>query len=84
MKTLKKIILDDSRTTIRDVADNVVILFGSCQAIFTDVLGMKRLFVSNPKIVPKCVNFEQKKHRMDIDQEMLATFNDDPDCSKRS
>ena len=31
--------------TIREVADDVFISFGSCQAIFTDVLGMKRLLV---------------------------------------
>ena len=35
MKTLKQ------RITIREVADDVGILFCSCQAIFTDVLGIK-------------------------------------------
>ena len=50
-------ILDNSRITIREVADDVGILFGSGQAIFTDVLGMKR---AAAKIVPKLINFEQK------------------------
>ena len=37
-----KIILDNRQITIRKVADDVSISFGSCQAIFTDVLDMKR------------------------------------------
>ena len=31
------------------------------------------------KIVPKLINFEQTQRPMDIAQEMLSTFNDDPD-----
>ena len=58
------------------IEDDVGIPLGSCQAIFTDILGMKR---AAAKIVPKLLNFEQKYHRMDIVQEMLMTFNDDPD-----
>ena len=34
------------------------------------------------KMVPKVLNFEQKKCRMDIVQEMLMTFNNDPDLLK--
>ena len=49
-------ILDNRRITIRDVADDVGILFGSCQAIFKDVIGMK---CTAAKIVPKLLNFEQ-------------------------
>ena len=42
IEAVKKMILNNRRTTIREVADDVGISFGSCQAIFTDVLGMKR------------------------------------------
>ena len=66
-------ILDNRRNTIIQVADDVGISFGSCQAIFMDVLGMKR---AGAKIVPKLLNFEQKQLRMDIAQEMLTTVND--------
>ena len=45
------------------------------QAIFTDVLGMKR---AAAKIVSKLPNFKQKQHCIDIVQEILTTFNDDP------
>ena len=63
IKAVKNKILDNHRRiTIREVANDVGISFVSCQAIFTDVLGMKRLAA---KIVPKFLNFEQKQGSMD-------------------
>ena len=50
IEAVKKIILDNRRINIREVADVVGISFGSCQAIFMDILGMKR---AAAKIVPK-------------------------------
>ena len=50
IEAVKKMILYNCQITIREVADDVGISFGSCQAIFTDVLGMKRVA---GKIVPK-------------------------------
>ena len=41
-----------------------------------DLVYIKR---AAAKIVPKLLHFEQKQRRMDIAQEMLMTFNDDPD-----
>ena len=58
---MKKTILDNRRITIREVADDVDISFDSCQAIFTDVSGMKR---AAAKIVLKLLNFKQKQRRM--------------------
>ena len=49
-------------------------------SILTDVLGMKRAAAN---IVPKLLNFEQKQRHMDIAQDMLTTFNDDPDLLKK-
>ena len=34
------------------------------------------------KIVPKLLKFKQKQRRVDIAQEMLTQFNDDPDLLK--
>ena len=65
--------MDNRRITVREVADDVGILFGSCQAILTDFVGIKS---AAAKIVPKLINFEQKQGRMDIGQEMLTTFNE--------
>ena len=56
IKALKKIILNNRRIAIRAIADDVGISFGSCQAIFTDVLSMKH---AAAEIVPKLLNFEQ-------------------------
>ena len=73
-------ILDNRRIIIREVANDVGISFGLCQAIFMDVLGMK---CAAEKIVSKLLNFEQKLLRMDIAQEMLAIFNDVPELLKK-
>ena len=43
-------ILNNRGISIREVADDVGISFGSCEACFADVLGMKREVA---KIVPK-------------------------------
>ena len=58
IEAVKKMILDNRRITIREVADGVSISFGSCQVICNDVLGMKR---AAAKIVPKLLNLEQKQ-----------------------
>ena len=52
-------IFNNHRITIKDVSDNVGISYGSRQAIFSNVLCMKRASV---KIVPKLLNFKQKKN----------------------
>ena len=62
IEAVKKMILDNSRITIREVADDVGISFGLCQAIFTDVSGIKRAAAN---IVRNLLNFEQKQQGMD-------------------
>ena len=51
IEAVKKIILNNRRITIREVADNVSISFISWQAIFMDVFSLKRAAV---KIFPNC------------------------------
>ena len=80
IEAVKKMILDIRRITIREIPDDVGISFGSCHAIFTDVLRIKH---AAAKIIPKSLNFEQKQYRMEIAQEVLTTFNDDPDLLKK-
>ena len=80
IEAVKKMMLGNRWISIRQVADDVDISFGSCQAIFADVLGMKS---AAAKIVPKWLNFEQKQRRTDIAQKMWTTFNDDPDFLKK-
>ena len=76
IETEKKMILDNCRITIREVADDVGISIGLCKAILADAFGMKR---AAAKIIPKFLNFEQIKRRMYIAQEMLTMFNNDLD-----
>ena len=52
IEAVKTIISNNRRITIKEVADDVGISFGSWQAIFTDILGMKR---EAAKIIPNIV-----------------------------
>ena len=56
IEAMKKMILNNRRITTGKVTDDVGISLDLCQAIFTDVLGMKR---ATAKFVPKLLNFEQ-------------------------
>ena len=80
IEKVKKLVLANRRITIREVADDVGISIGSCHAIFTDVLGMRRVAA---KIVPKLLNFDQKQRRMDTAQQLLNDVNDDPELLER-
>ena len=53
IETVTKTLLNNHRITITEVADDVDISCGSCQVIFTDVLGIKR---AAAKIVLKLLN----------------------------
>ena len=56
-------VLDSRRITVREVVNDIGISVGSCQAIFTDVLGLKR---AAAKTVQNLLYFEQTQHGMDI------------------
>ena len=73
-------ILDKRRITIRKVAYDVGTSFGLCQAIFTNVVGIKRAAAN---IIPKLLNFKQKQRHMDFTQEVLTMFNDNPYLLKK-
>lgn len=73
-------VMNDRRITIREVADEVCISIGSCHDIFSNVLGLKRVAA---KFIPKLLNFDQKRNRMNIAQELLNDVNDDPNLLQR-
>ena len=79
-EAVMKIDMENRRITIREVAEDVGISVGSCHAIFSDILELKRVAA---KFVPKLLNFDQKTRRMTIAQEILNDVNDDPDLLKR-
>ena len=72
--------MENRRITIREVAEDVGISVGSCHAIFSDILGLKRVAA---KFVPKLLNSYQKTRRMTIAQEMLNDVNYDPNLFKK-
>ena len=49
VEAVKEIVLKNRRNTIREVAEDVGISFGSCHDILSDVLGMRRV---SAKFVP--------------------------------
>ena len=55
--------MDNRWIIIREFADDVDISFGSCQAIFTDVLSIKS---AAARIVLKLLNFEQKQQSVGL------------------
>ena len=54
-EAVKKIVMENRRITIREVAEDVSISVGSCHAIFSDIFGLKRVTV---KFVPKFLSFD--------------------------
>ncbi|UYV62765.1 hypothetical protein LAZ67_2001857 [Cordylochernes scorpioides] len=73
-------ILANRRITVREVAEDLNISIGSCHSIFINDLGMRRVAA---KFVPKLLNCDQKQHRMNIANEMLDSFRDDPNLLQR-
>ena len=64
---VERIVLEDRRTTIGEVADRLEISFGSVQSILTSNLGMHRVAA---KFVPRLLTSDQKQFRIDICQDL--------------
>ncbi|XP_018360609.1 PREDICTED: putative uncharacterized protein FLJ37770 [Trachymyrmex cornetzi] len=80
VKKVKEIVLANRRITIREVAEELRILYGSCEAIFINILGMKRVAA---KFIPKILNFQQKQYRVELAKQMLADIANDPELLQR-
>ena len=65
---VRDLILQNRRLTIREIAEDVGISFGSCQAILTEKLNMHRVAA---KFVPRVLTEDQKANRVNISQELL-------------
>jgi len=68
------LVRSDRRLTIREMAEECNISFGSCQEILTEKLQMRRVAA---KIVPKLLTEDQKQHRIHLSEELLQKANDD-------
>ncbi|UYV63484.1 hypothetical protein LAZ67_2004229 [Cordylochernes scorpioides] len=75
-----KLVLEDRRITVREVAEEAGISFGSTQSIMKDVLGVRRL---KAFLVPKDLTFDQKNARKETASLNLEATTDDPELLKR-
>ena len=75
MARVREIIRADQRLTIREVAEDVGIAFGTCQKILTEELQMRRV---SAKFVPRLLTAEQKKDRVSICTDLRERAQNDP------
>ncbi len=78
-KKVEEMTTKDHRITIREVADDIEILTGSCCEIFSSVLSTKCVAA---KFVPNAERVEfwtkkKKKEQMEVFQELLNEVNND-------
>jgi hypothetical protein len=52
--------LGNRRSTIREITDELILSFGTCQAILTQDLGVRRV---SAKLVPRLLTQDQTEHR---------------------
>lgn len=71
---VNEMVRSNRRLTVREIAEDCIISFGSCQEILTETLGMRRIAA---KFVPRLLTQEQKDHRITICQELLDRANSD-------
>lgn len=77
VQKIKDLVFKNRRLTIKDLADNVGISFGSTQTILHDVLCLKRV---NSRLVPKSLNCLEKQRRVDVCETLLSDYQDHLKC----
>ncbi|UYV77115.1 hypothetical protein LAZ67_14003347 [Cordylochernes scorpioides] len=75
-----ELVREDRRITVREVAEEAGISFGSTQSIMKDILGVRRL---NTVLVPKDLTFDQKNAQKETASLNLEAKTDDPKSLKR-
>ncbi|UYV70069.1 hypothetical protein LAZ67_7001701 [Cordylochernes scorpioides] len=75
-----KLVCEDRRITVREVAEEAGISFGLTQSIMKDILGVRRL---NTVLIPKDLTFDQKNARKETASLNLEATTDDPEVLKR-
>ncbi|UYV66476.1 hypothetical protein LAZ67_4001822 [Cordylochernes scorpioides] len=76
-----ELVREDRRITVREVAEEAGISFGSTQSIMKDILGVRRL---NAVLVPQDLTFDQKNARKETTSLNLEATTDDPELLKRA
>ena len=72
---VREIIRADRRLTIREVAEEVRIAFGTCQKILTEDLRMRRV---TAKFVPRLLTAEQKDDSVSVCTDLRDRTQNDP------
>lgn len=73
---VNKVILEDTRQSIRDVCNIVHISYGACQRIIAEELGLRRI---SGKFVPRLLSNEQREHRVQVCKTLQQVDKDDSD-----
>ena len=68
------------KLTIKEIAEELNIAYGSAQDILVNDLGLRRVAA---KLVPKDLDFMQKRDRVDVAKDMLSKVDSDPSFIKR-
>ncbi|XP_041367081.1 protein GVQW3-like [Gigantopelta aegis] len=76
----ERIVRQDRRITIKEVADIVNMSFGTVHAILTSDLSMHRVAA---KFLPRLLNPDQKQHRVGVCEEVRQQTRDDPTFTSR-
>lgn len=80
VEKVEKIVLENRHVSLREIASEVDISYGSAEHIVLDILGMRRVAA---KLVPKDLNFIQKHHRKTVAEELISEAENDPTFMKR-
>lgn len=75
VEEVKKIVMDNRRVSVREIAREIGIPKTSVHRILTEFLNMRRVAA---RLVPKKLNFMQKQRRIDVSEEMLSELRNDP------
>ena len=68
------------KLTIRETAEELKIAYGSAHEILVNDLGLRRVAAN---LVPKDLNFMQKRDRVDVAKDMLSKVDSGPSFIKR-
>ena len=71
---IEEFIRQDRRRTIRDIAEEVEVGYGTCQRVLTEELGMHRVAA---KFVPRNLTADQKQHRVNVCTELRQLASND-------
>ncbi|XP_015922448.1 protein GVQW3-like [Parasteatoda tepidariorum] len=78
---VKEILFNNSKLTIREIAEGLNIAYISVQDILVNDLGFRRVAT---KLVPKDLIFTQKRDRVDVAKDMICEAESDPTFIKGS